>query len=633
MHSLFMSYTVVGLIIGCLYALTASGLVVTYTTSGIFNFGHGAIGMFMAFVYWQLSVQWHVPVVLALVLVLFVLAPLSGALIERVLIRPLYGASLGVTLVVTLGILLFLVGLADAIWKPTITRNLPNLFAGHQLSIFGVVVTWYQIMVLIVSVAVAVLLRVLFTRTRVGLTMRAVVDDRDLTARSGASPQRTAQLSWALGASLAALAGILIAPLQYLDQLNLTILVIFGYAAAVVGRLRNLPLTVAGALALGLLQSYAVGYLPTNLLSNLSPVIPMAVLFLALLVRRQERLQTARLALRRSRSVPGLWPSIGFGAVFVVATWIVGNLLSPGNLLIYGSGIVEGIVMLSLVLLAGYGGQVSLAQMTFAGLGAYFMGKIAGGHSIVGLIAAAALPAAIGGVLALIVLRLRGLYLALATLAFAYAMDNLFFNKLLGFGGILNVGRFLAHSQKAFLLEVSILFVAMAVGVLAIKRGPFGRQLAALNDSEAASASIGMNITATKLTAFVLAAGIAGLGGALYGGWQGEVGPSDFQWLTSLIVLLLITLGGIDSVPGAFAVAVFYAAGPLIQQHVGSGGPNVQFLLVGLGAMTIGRNPGGIAGQLSDAVQRVRDVRGMLTTRRARPTLEGGEGGGLVVPG
>lgn len=265
---------------------------------------------------------------------------------------------------------------------------------------------------------------------------------------------------------------------------------------------------------------------------------------------------------------------------------------------------------------------MSLAQMTFAGLGAFFMGKIAGGNSILGLLAAAVLPAAIGGVLALVVLRLRGLYLALATLAFAYAMDNLFFNKLLGFGGILNVGRFLVHSQKAFLMEVSVLFVALAVGVLAIKRGSFGRQLAALNDSEAACASIGMNITATKITAFVLAAGIAGLGGAMYGGWQGEVGPTDFQWLTSLIVLLLVTLGGIDSVPGAFLVAIFYAVSPIIQRHVPL--PDFEFLAVGLGAITLGRNPGGMASQLTDAVERIRAVRSGFRSRPSRSLRLGG---------
>ena len=601
---LFASYAVVGLIVGCLYALTACGLVVTYTTSGIFNFAHGAIGMFMAFTYWQLAVTWHVPVPLALALVLLVLAPAAGALVERVIVRPLYGAPLGVTLVVTLGLLLGLLGLADALWRPNVTRHLPDLLGGHQVRIAGVVVTFYQLMVLVVSVAVGIGLRLLFTRTRVGITMRAVVDDRDLTSRSGASPYRAAQLSWALGASLAALAGILIAPLQYLDQFNLTLLVITGYAAAVVGRLRSLPLTVAGALLLGLVQSYAVGYLPNGLLSDVSPVIPMALLFIVLLVRRQERIEPARLAAASVHRVMGLWPSVSLAAAFVVACAIASEVLNSGDLLVFGQGVVLGVVMLSLVLLTGYGGQVSLCQMTFAGLGAFFMGRILGGHSLVGLIAAVVLPALIGGALAVVVMRLRGLYLALATLAFAYAMDSLFFNHLLGYGGILTVGRFGLRSQRGFLLEIALLFGALAVGVLALRRGPFGRRLAAMTDSETACASIGMSVTGTKLVVFTLSAAIAGLGGALYGGWQGQVGPPDFQMLTSLLLLLTVTLGGIGSVAGAFAASLFYAFSPTIQHLVPI--PSFTFLLVGLGAVSLGRHPGGLVQQLGDLGDRLR---------------------------
>src|SRR5581483_232824 len=136
---------------------------------------------------------------------------------------------------------------ADGIWNTTETRYLPDIAPG-QFRLFGVVVTWYEVGVLLVSIGVAVGLRLLFTRTRAGITMRAIVDDPELTARAGASPTRTAAMSWALGAALAALAGILIAGgrLEQLDQFNLTVLVISGYAAAVVGRLKSLPLTVAG---------------------------------------------------------------------------------------------------------------------------------------------------------------------------------------------------------------------------------------------------------------------------------------------------------------------------------------------------------------------------------------------------
>ena len=617
-----LTFGIEGLVYGCLYSLAASGLVVTYVTSGVFNFAQGAMGMFMTFTYWQLAVAWHVPMVLSLLLVLFVIAPFGGLLVERIAIRPLYGASLGLSLVVTLGLLLGILGAADALWSTQVTRRLPDLLGTGAVHVFGAAVTYFELFVFAVSVLVAVAWFV-FNRTRVGLTMRAVVDDKELTARAGANPVRSAQLSWALGASLAALAGILIAPLQYLDQFNLTFLVITGYAAAVIGRMKSLPLTVAGAMLLGLIQSYAVGYLPATLLSNLNPVLPMIVLFLALLVLRQDRLQTARPAATRKRTDMGLWPSIAMGVAFVGASILLSNVLSAGTLLNYGEGVVLGVVMLSLVLLTGYGGQVSLCQMTLAGFGAFAMGNVFGGDSVFGLVAAAALPASVGALLALVALRLRGLYLALATLSFAYAMDSLFFNKVLGYGGILDVGRVWEKSQKGFLVEVSIIFALLAVGVLALKRGSFGRRLAALNDSEAASAAIGMNLTATKLAVFTIAAAIAGIGGALYGGWQKEVGPTDFASLFSLLLLLLITLAGINTVGGAFAAAMFYAFTPEITKYVHI--QEFQLLLVGVGAVFLGLNPGGFAGQIGIAWDRIR----LLGTRRpadVREMPEAGEG-------
>ena len=597
-----MAYLPVGIVLGCLYALTAVGLVVTYNTSGIFNFAHGAEGMIMAFLYWQLAVGWGVPWPLAMLVVLLVAAPLMGVGIEVVLMRRLYSAPLAVRLVVTLGLLLFLLYVADAIWTPTITRQPPDIVPGSFL-LLGVTVTWYQALVLVVSIAVALLLTIFFKQTRAGITMRAVVDDRELAARAGASPTRTSQLSWMLGAFLAALAGIMIVGgrLQQLDQFNLTILVIYGYAAAVVGRLRNLRLTVAGAMLIGLLQAYAVGYLPVNLLTNLEPVIPIVVLFVALLALPHGQLAAARFG-GKVRRLTNLRASVALAAAFVLGVWVVSGILSAGNLIYLGRGVVLGIVLLSLVLLTGYGGQVSLCQMTFAGLGAFFMGKLLGGDSIVGLLAAFAIPAATGAALALIVTRLRGIYLALATLAFAYMMENLFFDKQLGVGGILQVGRVGLDSQRAYFLEAAIIFAAFAVVVLALKRGEFGRRLAAVNDSEMASASLGMSVAGTKVVAFALAAGIAGVGGAFYGGWQHVVSPNDFAMLQSLIALLVIAIGGLGSVAGAFFAALFLALNPVIQSHIGDplGIPNLAFLLVGLGAVSLGRNPSGIAGSLSD---------------------------------
>src|SRR3954463_8414285 len=214
-------FTIVGLVVGCIYALTATGLVVTYTTSGIFNFAHGAIGMICAFAFWDLHVHHHLQMLLALVIVLGVIAPALGALIERLLMRRLHGADTSTSLMVTLGLLLLLVGIATIIWDPTDPRVVPEFFKGHSVRIASIVITWHQLIVVITAIVVAVGLRLFFYRTRTGVAMRAVVDDPDLAAMAGARPYRIAQLSWAMGAVLAGIAGILLAPLISLDILVL----------------------------------------------------------------------------------------------------------------------------------------------------------------------------------------------------------------------------------------------------------------------------------------------------------------------------------------------------------------------------------------------------------------------------
>ncbi len=604
--SAFLAFTVAGLVSGCIYALTASGLVVTYTTTGIFNFAHGAVGMIAAFTFWELSVNQHWPTWLAVIVVLFVLAPLMAAIIERVLMRPLQGASVEVTLTVTVGLLLMLLGIANAIWNPTITRTLPQFFAGDQVTVFGVVLTYHQLTVIAVAILVAVGLRLFLFRTRSGTAMRAVVDDRELAAMSGASPARFGQLGWVIGAMLAAAAGILLAPLVTLDSQTLTLLVINGYAAAMVGRLRNLPLTFVGGLALGLAESYAIGYLPIGaILSQISNVLPIFFLFVVLLVLPQSRLAQGRIAVLRSPRVPGLAESATWGVLLVIATWVISGHLSIANLGTAGHGLALAIIMLSLIPLTGYGGQVSLCQLTFAGIGAFTMGKVAGGGSILGVLAAIGITAAVGAFIALPALRLRGLYLALSTLAFAEAMDGAFFtnNSVFGSGGSIPVGRVLVQSNRGFVILLAAVFALAAIGILALRRSSFGRRLSAMSDSPAASATIGLSLTKTKLIVFTLSAGLAGLGGALYGGQQGQVGANDFTTLSSLVLLLLVVIWGVKTTSGTLLAGLTFAIFPVIETHLPQSLQSFQYLATGIGAIGLGRNPVGVVATYSPLQQ------------------------------
>ena len=266
MH-LLLTYTILGLVTGAVYGIAASGLVLTYTTSGIFNFAQGAMAMLAAFTYWQFRYGWNWPAPLALFTVLVVLAPLLGIVLYVVIMRGLRQTADVTKIVVTIGIMLGLIALAQWIWNPGVPRT-DQLFFGNaaKFKFLGVYVTDHEAIALGCGVLIAVGIRLLFTSTRTGVAMRAVVDNPALLQLNGGRPERLAAFSWALGGALAALAGILITPISggTLDVHVLTLLVLDSIAAAMFGRLRSIWLTFAGALVLGLASTYVLGYFPES---------------------------------------------------------------------------------------------------------------------------------------------------------------------------------------------------------------------------------------------------------------------------------------------------------------------------------------------------------------------------------
>src|SRR3954471_12153729 len=192
----FLTYTILGLTIGTTYAVAASGLVVTYTTSGIFNFAHGAMGMFAAFAFWQLAYDWHWNVVLSLAIVLLGLAPLFGALVELVIMRGLAEATETTRVVVSVSLLASMIGIALWIWRPNVARPFPMFFPNSKITLFGAPVTAHQLVSLGCGVLIAATLAVVLRTTRLGIDMRAVVDSRQLLMINGGRPDRVAMASW-----------------------------------------------------------------------------------------------------------------------------------------------------------------------------------------------------------------------------------------------------------------------------------------------------------------------------------------------------------------------------------------------------------------------------------------------------
>jgi branched-chain amino acid transport system permease protein len=622
----FLSYLITGLFTGAAYAIAASGLVLTYTTTRVFNLGHGAIGMIMAFIYWQFTVKGGMPVWLAIVLILFVLAPLFGIVLERVMMRGLGDAPVSVSLVVTIGLFVLLIGIAQQVWPATEGRApVPYFFGGRGFTVGSLVVSYHYVLTIGMSVVVAGVLYILLNRTRVGTSMRAVVDNKELLELFGASARRVSMASWAIGSSLAALAGILLVAYTTLDYYLLTFLVINAFAAAMLGRLRSLPLTFIGAIALGLGQSFAVGYLPSSaVFTGVQASMPTFLLFLVLIFVPQVRLRVGQIKGILAAPVPTARRVLAVGAALIIAVAVVAPMLDATNTQRYGDALAFSMVMLSLVLLTGYGGYVSLAQLSFMGIGAVVVSKM-NTTSPFAVVVAVVVTAAVGAIVALPVLRLTGLYLALATLAFAQLMDKLVFqaNITFGFNGSLNAKRLdlfglTFGSSRSYVMLMTVVFVLMAIGLLALRRGAIGRLLIAMRDSPAACGTLGLNQRWFRVALFATSAGMAGLAGALVAGLRGTVSALDFQAISGLLLLLLAVACGVTSVTGAWLGGMLLMLLPVLQSQYKSLG-GLEFLIIGVGAISLGRDPNGIANHLFNAGRWLRNRIPLVATAPTGP--------------
>jgi branched-chain amino acid transport system permease protein len=608
MHE-FIIFTIGGLATASIYAITASGLTLTYATTGIFNWSHGAIGMLAAFAYWQMHVGWGWNALLSLAICLLVLAPVLGVILEAGVMRRLEGTSEAAKLVVTLALALGMVAIAQWIWNPQTFRTLTPLYAGDTLVLGPIRISYNDLIVLGVALVVALALRLLLYRTRMGVTMRASVDDRKLTVLNGASSVRSARSAWVVGCVLAALAGILVAPTVSLSATALTLLIVDAYAASVIGRLRSIPMTFVGALILGLAVSYSVAYLPQNsYIQGFEGAVPAIILFAALLLLPQSRLRGHRLLRSRELAYVPTWSGTGYLALGVVAAAIfVATLVSQSDL--YSLNKVWGlaIIGLSLVPLVGYAGRLSLCQMTFAGIGAVVMGHLGAGGNPLALLAVIAVCAAVGVLVALPSLRLSGIYFALATAAFATAMDawvfplpafNFFGTQFAPFGtGSLTfapfrIGGVAIESKQAQFVVGSVIFMVLVAAVVLIRRSEFGSQLFAFKDSPAACATLGMNTRVLPIAVFAISAAIAGIGGAVYGQALGSTAPDIFQFFGGLTVLLTMVIYGLGSVGGGVGTGIFLG-GPTLANFFPSL-LQLQSILVGGTAVGVGTSPNGL---------------------------------------
>jgi ABC-type branched-subunit amino acid transport system ATPase component/branched-subunit amino acid ABC-type transport system permease component len=635
------SFLVGGVALGSIYGVAAQGLVVTYATSGVFNFAQGAIGMFMAYVYWELKVSHHMPTLVAVGLTVLVGAPLVGIFVERALMRFLTDSSIVAQLVVTIGLMLGLVGLASSIWNPNTSRTIPRFFGDTGLHLGETFMPYYRIVTIVTGVAVGIGLRFLLYHTRLGVTMRAVVDNRDLTVLNGARPAAATMTAWALGSSMAALAGIFLSEeLSALDPQTLTLFIVDAFAAGVIARLKSLPMAYVGGLIIGLSLSFQQNFLVwTGKWTAAPSAIPAVILFIAVLFIPDSRIVGRLKPRQTAERVPTIrWSLVGFAFLIVAATTCAG-LFDRTNVREVTLVILTAFVMLSLVPLTGWANQISLAQITLVGCGAFALVQWGHNGNVLDLLIATGFAIPVGILMSGPAMRLQGIYLALATMAFARMAEFLFFDQPKVFGNGdravpplslfgLHVNRpfkFLGISfaqDAGYLIFVTVLFCLVGMGVVWVRRNSFGRRLIAMRDSPAACSMLGMSLTRTKLQVFALSAAIAGCAGGLFAMYYGSAGTQAFQLTTGLPYLLLLVVGGLATVGGTIIGGL-----ALVQfAWLSTAFPGNRFLnyfqklgpgLLGIG---VGRNPEGAWEQNIRAVMKLRDrIRGSdpSTARRA----------------
>ena len=603
------SLTVIGIAEGCLFAIAASGLVLTYATTGVFNFAHGAVGMVAAYVYYALTVQHGIPVPLGIFIVLVVFAPLVGLATERVM-RSFRDASVQTTVVVTIALFVMCIGLAQKFWPPETGARLDPLFKGNTIHIWEANLTRDNVAALVLAVAVAVGLRSLLFVSRTGVAMRAVVDNPTLAGLNGAPPVTIARYSWILGSVLASLAGVLLASqVGSLDPIVLTLFVAGAYGAAVVGKLKSLPLTFAGAIALGVMKQHATFALPdTSTWQSVRIAVPGIFLFAALLLVPAAKLSVGRIVGVRAPRVPDLRASLIRAVIFVGAVFVLARLAPGERMVDITTAFVYAVLLLSLVLLTGFSGQVSLCQYVFVMIGAWAMGTYFGGNSIWGMLIAGLAAVPLGVIVALPALRLQGLYLALVTFGFASVADDAltknehFYGKSSVDVGRLRLFGISFNDERSFLVLCGIVFALVAVALLAVKRGSFGRRLAALRDSQAACATLGLDVRRVKLAVFAASAFIAGLAGALFGGLKSPADQIQFNPINNIVLLLFAVVGGVTTVSGAFIGGALFALLPYVQSEYPDQGGLV-FAAVAVAVVALGKQPNGVAGMLYESIR------------------------------
>ncbi|MGF7239371.1 MAG: ABC transporter permease subunit [Frankia sp.] len=646
---------------GGVYAALALALVLTYRSSGVVNFATGAIALYAAYTYGFLR-QGEILVPIPGVSTTFgiggpmgffpaaaialVITAVLGALLYLAVFRPLREAPPLARAVASLGVLVVIQSLmANRVGTEPVSVD--AIFPQHRWQLSSLTLLSDRFYLALAVVVLAVVITAVYRWTRFGLLTRATAESLTGAYVSGVSPDRVALFNWMISATVAGAAGILIAPLSPLTPSTYTLFVVPALAAAVVGGFEHVVPTVVTGVVIGMLQAEGVNlagqhsWLPQ---SGASELVPLAVILVALLVTGRA-MPVRGVLLRQPLGRAPRPRSLGLPTVGGFALGLVALLATSGS---WRSAVIQtfiaAVIGLSFVVVTGYAGQVSVAQLALAGAGAFTLSGLTQSWHVpfpLAPLLAALAATVLGVIVGLPALRLRGLTLGVVTLALAYAIEAVWFRntqivstegaavtppKL--FGLDLSIGSGRSYPHISFGIVCLITLVAVAWGVARLRTSRLGSAMLSVRANERAAAGVGVNVVMVKVVSFALASFIAGLGGSLLAYRQGVVTYDSFTAIGGLALLSTAYLAGLTSVYGGILAGVIAADGIVFTAmdrwaHLG----NWFDVLSGIAVIiTLINHPEGLASggqQLADRFHRLRGSRflGPLSSKSPSPSL------------
>lgn len=621
----YLLFLALGIGTGALYAALAQGVLVAYRGSGVVNFAQGAMAMYGAYTFHELRTAGRLVVppipnplapvegvagwfgadldlpsiptfvtlsegglglATSMALALLVAAGLGYA-VHALIFRPLRHAPPLAKTVASVGVILVLQATITLRFGSDARRAQPIL-PDDPVQMFGGVVKADRLWLGAIAVLLTVAIWALFRFTVYGLAARAAAGNEKGAVLLGYSPDRLAAVSWVISSVLASFVGILAAPIVTLSPQVMTLLVIPALGAVLLARFVSVGIAAAAAMAMGMVDQLlillmgkpAFTWLPSN---GTRELVPLLVIIVALFLRG------STLPVRGSTEVQRLPRAVETRHVVRLAAILLALLVPAQVVLGYEwrqaltVSAIGAVVALSLVVVTGFVGQISLSQMAVAGVAAFALTRISGDWGVpfpIAPVLAATLAAAVGLLVAIPAMRIRGVTLAVVTLSFAYTADQLVFNNRDLVGTTSTAPRADSPSlggyafgpldqlddrgvpSVPFGIFVVVVLVLAVVAVANIRRGPTGRRMLAVRANERAAASLGVGLVRTKVLAFAVSAFLAGIAGSLLAYQNsGQVEPTTFAVFASLTALAIAYLGGISSVGGALAAGVLTAGG------------------------------------------------------------------------